>query len=193
MRPVTGCSSLALHIAAHPVAGCSRSSRSHVPSWAFLSRLHVAMRPVAGRFSLTLHVATRPVAFFSHSSCSRVYGWTFSCCVSQPFKRTHVFYVKKRKRCENAIKTNTKRKRSHRCMETEWKRNVNFILAAIVAVRCFTSVVECSSPNSTDFFVADSLEACCLDSRGFYARANGPNDTDCDQCIGKPQHLRVRR
>ena len=165
----------------------SRSSRSHVPSWAFLSRLHVAMRPVAGRFSLTLHVAVRPIAFLSHSSRSCVYGWTFSCCVSQPFKRTRAFYVKKR-RCENAIKT-----KNGNALTIARKRNVNFILAATVAVRCFTSVVECSSPTSTDFFVADSLEACCLDSRGFYARANGPNDTDCDQCIGKPQHLRTRR
>ena len=58
-------------------------------------------------------------------------------------------------------------------------------------VSCFTTEDECSSPTSTDFFEADSLEACCLDSRGFYARVGGPTDTNCDQCIGESPRLQV--
>ena len=98
------------------------------------------MRPVAGRFSLTstLHVAACPSSHTLHAAvCTCVAGRSLasSRCVSQPFKRTRAFYVKKRKRCENAIKTYTKRKRPHRCTETERKRNVNFILAATVGDR----------------------------------------------------------
>ena len=137
MRPVTGSSSLALHVAAHPVARrsslallvamrlpgrSSRSSRSHAPTWAFLSRLHVAVRPVAGSFSLTLHVATHPSSHTLHAAvctCAAGRSLASSRCVSQPFKRTRAFYVKKGKQCENAIKTYTKRKRPHRCTETE--------------------------------------------------------------------------
>ena len=122
VRPVTGCSSLALHVATHPVGGCSsRSSRSHAPSWAFLSRLHVAVCPVAGRFSLTLHVAALPVAGrSSHTLHAAVCaaGNVLSRFHSR-LRRTRAFYVKKWKRCENAIETNTKQKRSHCCTETE--------------------------------------------------------------------------
>ena len=97
-------------------------TRRALRNWAFLSRYSRSRAP-------------RSWVFLSHYSRSRVCGWTFSRCItSQPFKRTRVFYVKKQKRCENAIKTNTKRKCFHRCTETEWKRNVNFILAATVSM-----------------------------------------------------------
>ena len=58
--------------------------------------------------------------------------------------------------------------------------------ARVQAVRCFKSAAECGSPTSTNFFVADSLEACCLDSRGFYAQVDG--NGRCDQCIGESTH-----
>ena len=56
-------------------------------------------------------------------------------------------------------------------------------------VKCFTTVAECSSTSSSDFFVAHSFEACCLDSRGFFARPNSSNDANCDECIGESPHL----
>ena len=59
------------------------------------------------------------------------------------------------------------------------------------AVKCFATVAECGSISSSDFFVADSLEACCLDSRGFFARPNGSNDAICNECIGESPYLRV--
>ena len=59
-------------------------------------------------------------------------------------------------------------------------------LAQAERILCFTNGTLCQSPSATslDFFEVDSIEECCLDDRGFFVRADGPDNTNCDVCQG---------